>query len=483
MVFSSITFLLCFLPVTLIAYYLAGNRLRNLVLLLASLFFYAWGEGGYLLVMLFSIAGNYVVGWLLDRTEVKKARTAVLACGILLNLGLLCFFKYSNWLAEIVANLVPGLQALDILSQPIHLPIGISFFTFQALSYIIDVYRKDTESQKNPLHLGLYIASFPQLIAGPIVRYSQVAAQIQHRLHDSTTFASGVERFIFGLSKKVLIANPLSAMADLIFSQQFTHLPAEVAWLGIICYTLQIYFDFSGYSDMAVGLGRMFGFQFPENFNYPYISRGLQEFWRRWHITLSSWFRDYLYIPLGGNLGGSGRTYRNLFLVFLLCGIWHGASWNFVVWGAIHGTFLALERSVLKKWLQAIPQFLRHVYAMLIVVNAWVFFRIENLSDGLDYLKSLYFLSETADNGVRVSVLMRVDGVFLCALFFGLLLSMPFFPYLRTKLPIGAPYPHTSRYGVLTQRTLKAMMLFALLYLSVSFLAVNSYNPFIYFRF
>ena len=483
MVFSSITFLLCFLPVTLIAYYLAGNRLRNLVLLLTSLLFYAWGEGGYVLIMLLSIALNFVVGRLLDRTEGKQARTAVLAGGIGLNLALLGYFKYGNWLAEIVAALIPGLKAPDILADPIHLPIGISFFTFQALSYIIDVYRKDTESQKNPLHLGLYIASFPQLIAGPIVRYSQVAAQIQHRLHDSTTFASGVERFIFGLSKKVLIANPLSAMADLIFSQQYAHLPVEVAWLGIICYALQIYFDFSGYSDMAVGLGRMFGFQFPENFNYPYISRSIQEFWRRWHITLSTWFRDYLYIPLGGNQRGAVKTYRNLVVVFLLCGLWHGASWNFVVWGAMHGTFLALERLALKRWLQSVPRFFCHVYTMLIVLVAWVFFRIEHLPDALAYLQTMFFLAEGADPAVRVSVYLQVDGVFICALALALLFSTPIIKFLKTKLPQEQPTAIPARHGLLTQRTLHSAAIFTLLYLCLSFLAVNSYNPFIYFRF
>ncbi len=418
MVFSSITFLLCFLPVTLIAYYLAGNRLRNLVLLLASLLFYAWGEGGYVLIMLLSIALNFVVGRLLDRTEGKQARTAVLAGGIGLNLALLGYFKYGNWLVEIVAGLVPGLKAPEILADPIHLPIGISFFSFQALSYIIDVYRHDTQSQRNPLHLGLYIASFPQLIAGPIVRYRQVAEQIRHRLHDFSTFASGVERFIFGLSKKVLIANPLSAMADLIFSQQYAHLPVEIAWLGIICYALQIYFDFSGYSDMAVGLGRMFSFQFPENFNYPYISRSIQEFWRRWHITLSTWFRDYLYIPLGGSRQGAVKTYRNLVVVFLLCGLWHGASWNFVVWGAMHGVFLALERRVLKRVLQSVPRLFCHVYTLLVVLVAWVFFRVERLPDAWPTRRPCFSLQRTR-TAVRVSVYLQVDGMFLCAWHWG----------------------------------------------------------------
>ena len=482
-VFSSITFLLCFLPVTLITYYLAGNRLRNLVLLLTSLLFYTWGEGGYVLIMLLSIALNYVVGRQLDRIEGKQARTAVLAGGIGLNLVLLGYFKYGNWLAEIVAGLVPGLQPKDILADPIHLPIGISFFTFQALSYIIDVYRHDTKAQPNPLHLGLYIASFPQLIAGPIVRYSQVAAQIRHRLHDFSTFASGVERFVLGLSKKVLIANPLSAMADLIFAQQYAHLPVEVAWLGIICYALQIYFDFSGYSDMAVGLGRMFGFQFPENFNYPYVSRSIQEFWRRWHITLSTWFRDYLYIPLGGNQRSAGKTYRNLVVVFLLCGLWHGASWNFVVWGAMHGAFLALERLALAKWLQSVPRFFCHVYTLLVVLVAWVFFRVEHLPDALAYLQTMFFLAEGADPAVRVSVYLQMDGVFLCALALGLLFSTPWFVSLKTWLADRQSGAAPSRFRGLARSTMQSLLLFSLLSLCLSFLAVNSYNPFIYFRF
>lgn len=483
MIFSSITFLLFFLPVTLIAYYLAGNRLRNFVLLLASLFFYAWGEGGYVVVMLVSIALNYIVGRLLACTRDKKSRTALLACGVFVNLALLCFFKYSNWLAEIIADLFPGIEATDIFSEPVHLPIGISFFTFQALSYIIDVYRNNIESQKSLLRLGLYIASFPQLIAGPIVRYRQVAVQIQHRLHNFKLFSSGVERFVIGLSKKVLIANPLSAMADQIFSLQYSNLPAEVAWLGIICYTLQIYFDFSGYSDMAVGLGRMFGFEFPENFNYPYISRSIQGFWRRWHITLSTWFRDYLYIPLGGNRKGPLKTYRNLFIVFLLCGIWHGASWNFVVWGLIHGSFLALERRVLKTWLQKTPTFFRHLYTMFIVINAWVFFRIERLPDALDYCKALYFLSENTDQATRMSIFMEIDGVFLGALFLGLLFSTPIFSYLKAKVSNRQADSAASRYITLAQPVLKSVTIFSLLYLCISFLAVNAYNPFIYFRF
>ncbi|THB78241.1 MAG: MBOAT family protein [Desulfobulbaceae bacterium] len=478
MVFSSIIFLLLFLPITLTAYYLVGERFRNLLLLFASLLFYAWGEGYYLAIMIVSIGVNYTIGMQINRSNSQFIRRRWLIAGIIANLLTLGIFKYTNWLVANAAGLF-SLPATDILPQPIHLPIGISFFTFQALSYIIDVYRNETAAQQNPFRLGLYIASFPQLIAGPIVRYNQVADQIIKRTHSFALFASGVERFTFGLAKKVLIANPMAAMADRIFALDYAHLPPEVAWLGIICYTLQIYFDFSGYSDMAIGLGRMFGFHFPENFNYPYISRSIQEFWRRWHISLSGWFRDYLYFPLGGNRKGELTTYRNLFIVFLLCGLWHGASWNFVIWGLIHGLFLVLERNILKGWLARRRPLFQHFYALFIVTNAWVFFRIEDLSDALDYLKALYFMADQPINGISIGIQIEADGLFLATFGCALLLATPVFQYLK-KLPLwGKEHGKNS----LTTIIFKPASLGLLLYISISFLAVNAYNPFIYFRF
>ena len=366
MVFSSITFLFVFLPITLCLYFVIGNRVRNILLLGASLIFYAWGEGIYVLIMLGSITLNYLIGIYLGRSREVTYRKLVVSFGIIANLLLFGAFKYTNWLVDIIAGIIPSLEPTDLLRDPVHLPIGISFFTFQALSYVIDVYRRDTEAQNNPFHLGLYIASFPQLIAGPIVRYNQVAEQIVRRKHSVALFASGVERFVFGLSKKVLIANQMGSVADLVFNQDYTSLDPGLAWLGIVCYTLQIYFDFSGYSDMAIGLGRMFGFRFTENFNYPYIARSIQEFWRRWHISLSTWFRDYLYIPLGGNRNGELRTYRNLFIVFILCGIWHGASWNFFGMGPdswnVSGTGARAPEKISKTASPHSPSLLHPIY-------------------------------------------------------------------------------------------------------------------------
>ncbi len=479
MVFSSITFLFAFLPLTILLYFIVGKALRNILLLSASLFFYAWGEGAYLLLMLGSIALNYAIGFYLGRVKEHKSRRRAVILGISLNLLMLGIFKYTNWFSDIVAGIIPSLESSDLLSEPIHLPIGISFFTFQALSYIIDVYRNDTQAQNNPFHLGLYIASFPQLIAGPIVRYNQVAKQIVERRHSLTLFASGVERFVFGLSKKVLIANQMGLMADLIFAQDYTQLSPGIAWLGIVCYTLQIYFDFSGYSDMAIGLGRMFGFQFSENFNYPYIASSMQDFWKRWHISLSTWFRDYLYIPLGGNRCGDKLTYRNLFIVFLLCGLWHGASWNFVIWGLIHGTFLALERKTLKHFLKTLRPILRHCYTLFIVINAWVFFRIEDMSDAFDYMGAMYFLNDSTWS-FNLQINNSLNSLFILSFLLGLLFCFPVFHYVEDLI---FSLVKGRRYTFIIGETAKTCMLVSLLYLCVSFLAVNSYNPFIYFRF
>ena len=483
LVFSSIIFLLLFLPVTLILYYLVGKPFRNITLLAASLLFYAWGEGEYLLLMLVSIGMNYLIGVMLDRAGSQQGRRNYLIIGLVLNLLMFGFFKYANMLVSTFASLIPGLESTDILSTPIHLPIGISFFTFQAMSYIIDVYRNETRPQKNPFYLGLYISSFPQLIAGPIVRYNQVADQITSRTHSFTMFAGGIERFIYGLSKKVLIANPMAAMADRIFAADYTQLSPELAWLGLICYMLQIYFDFSGYSDMAIGLGRMFGFKFPENFNYPYISRSIQEFWRRWHISLSGWFRDYLYFPLGGNRGSNAETYRNLFTVFILCGLWHGASWNYLLWGLYHGIFLALERKILKNWLSGCSRITGHLYFTFVLLNSWVLFRIEDLSAEVDYLKALYFMNDPIDSSVNVGIQIHIDMFFVFILVMGFLFSMPVLQYLKKLSSRRVDWSQIGSGAGAVLRTVKYAGLFCLFYISLSFLTVNSYNPFIYFRF
>ncbi|MBE0586337.1 MAG: MBOAT family protein, partial [Desulfofustis sp.] len=332
MVFSSTIFLFVFLPLVLLSYMVAGRKFRNVILLAASLLFYAWGENVFVLLMLISIALNYCFGLLIDHSQQRGWSGKIpLILALLTNLGLLGFFKYANFLIDNLNTILINLDFEPVEMQAVHLPIGISFFTFQALSYVIDLYRGQASVQKSPINVALYISLFPQLIAGPIVRYHDVAEQIVHRTTRFDDFTYGIRRFIIGLGKKVLVANVLGRTADYMFSLPADSIPAGLAWLGAVSYTLQIYYDFSGYSDMAIGLGRMFGFRFLENFNYPYAAQSIREFWRRWHISLSSWFRDYLYISLGGNRHGATRTYVNLMIVFFLCGLWHGASWTFVV--------------------------------------------------------------------------------------------------------------------------------------------------------
>ena len=427
-----------------------------------------------MVIMIASIGINYIFGLLLQANYSPAKRKLIASFAIFCNLVLLGFFKYTNWLIQ---NFLPYFPSLDIdlgINQPIHLPIGISFFTFQAISYLIDIYRRQNQAQTNPFSLGLYIASFPQLIAGPIVRYHDVDKQINDRQHSVALFASGVERFTYGLAKKVLIANPMGAMADQVFSLALTDMSSPTAWLGIICYALQIYYDFSGYSDMAIGLGRMFGFRFLENFNYPYIAQSIKEFWRRWHISLSGWFRDYLYIPLGGNRGGNWNTYFNLMLVFALCGLWHGASMNFLIWGLIHGFFLILERTSFGNWISKLPIVIRHLYTLFIVINAWVFFRVENLDSALIYWQTLYKFNQGLTLDPLVAV--RLDSLFLTTFTVGVIVAMPVFPYLQQKL--------LHLYGLRLVLTIsKPVLLTMLLLLAISLLATGAYNPFIYFRF
>lgn len=478
MVFSSIIFLFLFLPASLFFYYIAGRFFRNTLLLLASLFFYAWGEQFYVLVMLASIGLNYLVGLLLNREGLHGFRQSILWGGVAANLGMLIFFKYSYFFFESITPLLTFAGFNAVVHSPPHLPIGISFFTFQALSYIIDVYKQTTTVQRNVFSLGLYIASFPQLIAGPIVRYHDVARQIAERSHSVELFSKGVERFVFGLSKKVLIANPMGEMADAIFLLDASTLSTGTAWLGILCYSLQIYFDFSGYSDMAIGLGRMFGFHFLENFNYPYVSRSIKEFWRRWHISLSNWFRDYLYIPLGGNRRGKYRTAANLVLVFLLCGLWHGANWNFLLWGLIYGCFLVAERGKFGTVLKALPRWIQHGYVLLVVVNTWVFFRIDTVKGIGKYLAAMYGNADA--QSIYPLIAIRIDLLFVITLSMGILFSMPTYPYIRdTVSTVGGRF----RGAEVLFAAAKLVVLGILFFWSAAQLAVGSYNPFIYFRF
>ena len=383
MVFSSIVFLFYFLAPVLLIYKLVPTvKGKNITLFIASLVFYAWGEPKYILLMLFSALFNFASGLVIHKTEKKKLAMVI---NIAINIGILVFFKYTNFILSWVGIFFPnGAPVIDIL-----LPVGISFYTFQALSYTIDVYRGKTRVQRSFLKFGLYLSLFPQLIAGPIVRYNDVAKQLRVRRHTPDKFMRGMTRFSAGLCKKVLIANNVGKLWDTISVFNYTGMSSSLAWLGIIAFTLQIYFDFSGYSDMAIGLGKMFGFDFLENFDYPYISKSVTEFWRRWHMSLGSWFREYVYIPMGGNRVGKVRMYINILVVWMLTGLWHGASWNFVIWGLYYAVILVIEKTFLKKPLEKIGP-LAHIYTMILVIIGWAIFSVEDLSQMLAYLGAMF---------------------------------------------------------------------------------------------
>lgn len=476
MVFSSNVFLFFFLPGVLGLYFVLRPPARNVLLLAASLLFYAWGEGGFVVLMLMSSLLNYVFGLLIDRYR-GGADRAVLVVAVAANLGFLAWFKYAHFLfANINAIAVPaGLPVMDL--APIHLPIGISFFTFQAISYVADVYRGQSPVQKNPFNVALYIALFPQLIAGPIVRFNTIASQIVSRRITGELFASGIRRFIVGLGKKVLIANTLAVPADRIFAIPADELSFAPAWLGAACYTLQIYFDFSGYSDMAIGLGRMFGFRFEENFRYPYVARTMTGFWRRWHISLSTWFRDYLYIPLGGNRAGAVRTYRNLLIVFFLVGLWHGASWTFVVWGLYHGAFLVLERAGRQHTAIAAPAPLGHLYVLITTIVGWVLFRSPDFSYAAGMLGAMAGLG-SAETGYYFLELY-LEPTVLIALAVGVIASTPVLPWLSSL------WDRRRAAGALEfgYRSAQLAALIAVFVGSAMLLSSQAYNPFIYFRF
>ncbi|MCA9882832.1 MAG: MBOAT family protein [Anaerolineae bacterium] len=471
MVFSSVEFLFFFLPAALFAYFIVPYRLKNIILLIFSLVFYTWGELQYTVIILLSIASNYAFGLLTAKTSHKKR---MLFLTVLVNLSLLGFFKYANFLIETINPLLVNTRLQPIPNTPIHLPIGISFFTFQALSYVIDVYRGTTKAQKNILDLGLFIALFPQLVAGPIVRYKDIAEQLVYRVISQAKFAEGIRRFAIGMGKKVLIANNMGLVADTIFVLTYNQLSTSLAWIGIIAYSLQIYFDFSGYSDMAIGLGKMFGFDFLENFNYPYVAQSVQEFWRRWHISLSNWFRDYLYIPLGGNRKGPIRTYFNLYIVFFMTGLWHGASWNFVFWGLWHGTFLVIERLGFGKVLKRMWWPLRHFYTLAVVVLGWVFFRAVDFAHAWNYLNRMFVWDE--GNHYRNLGIIMNNKLWL-VLVVGIVFSFPIFSaevwdnlLLHRHVKVWVPAVST-------------IVILIIFFLSIMSLASSSYNPFIYFRF
>lgn len=483
MVFSSLFFILLFLPVVLAGYFLLpGLRLRNAWLLGVSLVFYAWGEPEFIFLLLLSTLVNFWVGRRLDLCPEPRTRKLLLTLAIAVNLGFLGYFKYAGLAVEQL-NHLRGWCGLSPEAVPrIALPIGISFFTFHALSYLMDIYRRKWRAATNPGQTALYIFFFPQLVAGPILRWNAMAPQFERRQFDPGVFAEGIRRFAGGLGKKVLLANTVAVPADQIFNLPAGQLSTPAAWLGLICYTLQIYFDFSGYSDMAVGLGKMFGFQFIENFDHPYISRSIRDFWRRWHISLSTWFRDYLYIPLGGNRVSPARNQFNLMLVFLLCGLWHGASLTFVAWGLFHGLFLVLERGGWGKWLDQRPRLMQHGYALLVVMGGWVLFRASTFGGAAAYFSAL---AGWPPARAALPVQSFLNQEILWALGLGVVFSLPVRPALAQLAGgLARRLPEPAGRGFLELLAgVEALLALALLAVSAIWLAGGTYNPFIYFRF
>ena len=468
MVFSSLLFLLRFLPTVLLAYYIAPKKCKNFVLFVSSLIFYAWGEPVYVALILISTLVDYFAGRAVAYCRIKgyqKRAVFALLCSVIINLSLLGFFKYGNFLLRIVHRLTGfGVPVLHLA-----LPIGISFYTFQTMSYTIDVYRGEAPVQKNLISFGAYVSLFPQLIAGPIIRYKDVAEQLRERRESISLFSGGITRFMAGMGKKVLIANPLWME---IAGMNTGELTTATAWLGVLAFTFQIYFDFSGYSDMAIGLGRMFGFSFPENFNYPYESKSITEFWRRWHISLATWFRDYIYIPLGGSRRGNRSLH--ILIVFFITGLWHGASWNFILWGMMYGVLLVIEKPLSKTAAyEKIPSFFKWALTMLIVMTGWVLFRAANIKSALKYILMMYGIGSLPPNTAHFSYAYYLDARLICTLIAAFLASVPVFKQKFNYL--------CGKY--ISIRILQIILAFLLLVTCIIYIANSVYNPFIYFQF
>ncbi|WNS43088.1 MBOAT family protein [Paenibacillus sp. MMS20-IR301] len=468
MVFSSLTFLFQFLPVVLLVYYISPKRLRNAVLLAASLVFYAWGEPLYILLMLFSTVFDYINGLLVDRFRQRKpAARAVLLISLAGNLGILGFFKYAGFIIEALDRMLQ----LNLQPPDLPLPVGLSFYTFQTMSYVIDVYRGQVKPQRNLIAFAAYVTMFPQLVAGPIVKYGDIARQLASRSVTLNRFGKGAELFIRGLAKKVLLANNLGLLWTSVKAAPAEELSVLGAWLGIAAFTLQIYFDFSGYSDMARGLGRMLGFHIRINFNYPYISRSVTEFWRRWHISLGSWFREYVYIPLGGNRKGIGKQLFNLLIVWLLTGLWHGASWNFIFWGLFFGLLVTLENLFLLKWLKRLPRPASHLYLLVAVVTGWVLFEFQQPDAAWTFLGCL---SGWAANGWADNQALYDLSAYGSVLILSVLCATP----LPRKWVLRFTFKRRLTGGVAVP-----VLYLAALILSTAYLVAQTYNPFLYFRF
>jgi len=468
MLFSSILFLFYFLPFVLMIYFISPRKYRNLVLFISSLIFYSWGEPIYILIMLFSTVLDYTCGMMVEFYKIKgklDKSKIWLVVSVVVNLSLLCFFKYSDFVISSINDVLN--LGIPLLNLP--LPIGISFYTFQTMSYTIDVFRGDAKAQRNIISFGAYVTLFPQLIAGPIVRYQTIADEIDSRLESYELIGEGIKRFILGLGKKVLLANNIGILWDGVSKLETSNISILTAWLGILAFGFQIYFDFSGYSDMAIGLGKIFGFNFLENFNYPYMSKSITEFWRRWHISLGTWFKEYLYIPLGGNRGGRIKHFRNILIVWIFTGIWHGASWNFGIWGLYFGIVLIIEKVFIYKLLEKMPSYLSRIYTLLLVLISWVIFAFDSISQGIDYIKILFGYGDVQ--------LFNHSSLYL--LYTNILLFV--------ILGIGSTDIPKKLWGYANKRykliVVENLLLLLVLLLSVAYLVDQSYNPFLYFRF
>ena len=467
MVFSSLLFIFVFLPTILCVYYLSPRFLKNSIIVIASLIFYAWGEPIYILLMLFISVFDYVNGLMIDKyIEKKTICRVVLLISLIVNLGILGFFKYYGFLI----NNINATLDLNIAVVDLPLPIGISFYTFQSISYIVDVYLGKVKAQKNIISYATFVTMFPQLVAGPIIKYIDVVKQIENRKESIALFGEGAMLFIIGLSKKVLLANNIGIVWQNIKSCPMEEISVLSAWIGIIAFTFQIYFDFSGYSDMARGLGKMFGFQLMQNFNYPYISKSITEFWRRWHISLSSWFKEYVYIKLGGNRVGSLKLYRNLFIVWFLTGFWHGASWNFIVWGLYFGVFISIEKIFLLKWFENKPAFIGHIYTLIVVVVGWVFFEFKNILQGISFIKIMFGFS---------SVFIDTN-----ALYYIYTNAILFITLVICSTPLPKNIVMKCQEKMRIANDIAVPLIFPmLLFFCTAYLVNLSYNPFLYFRF
>ena len=466
MIFSSLLFLYIYLPIVLAIYYVSPKKIRNFILLIVSLIFYGWGEPIYVSLMVLSIIVGFIGALQINKYRMDKEKsTCIFVTILLINLGTLFFFKYYGFLIEIINSIFN--TNLKIKALP--LPLGISFYTFQIISYVVDVYRDKTEVQKNIINFGAYVSMFPQLVAGPIVQYSTIEKQLNSRKESFKYFGEGVERFVLGLGKKVIIANNVGMIWNSVKPLAPENMSVLTAWIGIISFTLQIYFDFSGYSDMAIGLGKMFGFDFMENFKYPYISKSITEFWRRWHISLGSWFRDYIYIPLGGNRCGQAVQLRNIFVVWFVTGLWHGASWNFIIWGLYFGVIIFIEKIGLLKVLEKLPSFICNIYTMFFVVISWVFFDTDTLKNSMVYIGNMFRLNGNIGYDNLSLYLINTNMVFLVM---AIICSTPLFKKFIESLK-----------GNVVGKTIVISIYVGIIIISTSFLVGESYNPFLYFRF